>query len=461
MSDLITELERIVRPGGLVMEDDLRSRAASTTDVTPHAAIALVRPKTTEELSKIMALCHQHGQPVVVQGGLTGLVGGAVAGKDELAISLEQMNEIESIDTAGRTITVAAGVTIQSVQEKAAENGLLFPVDWGARGSAMVGGAIATNAGGNSVLRFGMMREQVLGLEVVLADGTILTSMNTLLKNNAGYDLKQLFIGSEGTLGIITRAVFRLQSAPQSYLTALVAVSTFANVTDLLGRLATDLADALSAYEVMWQEHYEMVVEEGGHQWVLPAGYPYYIVIEMIGAHPDTDAERFESVLAAAMEAELITDAVLCSSHSQRDAVWGIREDVDTFMRVLHPPIPYDVSLPITAMEPYVVKVRAEMHRRFPQARGTAFGHLGDNNLHFCWSVGSDAPEDIAEVSRIVYENLLPFNGSVSAEHGIGLAKRKYLGYSRSDEEIHWMKQLKRLFDPDNLLNPGRIIDIE
>lgn len=324
----------------------------------------------------------------------------------------------------------------------------------------MVGGAIATNAGGNSVLRYGMMRDQVLGLEAVLADGTILSSMNTLLKNNTGYDLKQLFIGSEGTLGIVTRAVLRLHPAPVSHQTALLAVKTFDDVTSILGRLQSGLGGTLSAFEVMWQEHYEMIVQEGGHQWVLPSGFPYYVLVEATGGNEELDSEQFNKVLIDAMESELILDAVICSSDQQRKSVWDIREDVDTFFRVLDPPITFDVSVPIGYMEAYVNQVKEDMSVAMPHARGTTFGHLGDGNIHFCWTVGSNDPEQQSRVSKIVYKHLKPFNGSVSAEHGIGQAKRQYLEFSRNSEEIYWMKKLKALFDPKNILNPGRIIDV-
>ncbi|MCH9693320.1 MAG: FAD-binding oxidoreductase [Gammaproteobacteria bacterium] len=459
MIDLVSELERITGTRDVVVGADLRARAASSMNVESHRAIALVRPQSTEELSEIMALCNKRGQAVVIQGGLTGLVDGALAGADELAISLERMNKIESVDAAGRTITAMAGATIQTVQRAASEHDLLFGVDWGARGSATIGGSISANAGGNAVLRYGMMREQVLGLEVVLADGTVMSMMNSLIKNNTGYDLKHLFIGSEGTLGIVTRAVLRLRPTPRSVQTALIAADDFSDVVALLGSLDAGLAGGLSAFEVMWQEHYEMIVKEGGHRRVLPDGYPYYVVIEATGSNAEADAVKFEAALGDAMEAKIIVDAALCSSTSQRQKVWKIREDVDTFMRVLDPPIPFDVSVPIRDMEEYVSKVYADMKSTFPRARGTVFGHLGDNNLHFCWTVGSNAPETVEAVSKVIYSKLTPYVGSVSAEHGIGLAKRKYLKYSRSCEEIEWMKRLKQVFDPDDLLNPGRIFD--
>ena len=460
MPSLIDDLYKIVGPAGFIGAEDICSRSASLLDSNPHQAIALMRPKTAHELSAIMKLCHEAGQPVVIQGGMTGLVEGATSRKNELAISLERMNAIINTDVIGQSITLEAGVTIQSLQEASKAKGLLFPVDWGARGSAMVGGAIATNAGGNSVIRYGMMREQVLGLEVVLADGTILSSMNRLIKNNAGFDLKQLFIGSEGTLGVITKAVLRLRPDVKYMQTALIGLESFDAVIAVYETAQSNLAGALSAFEVMWQAHYEMIVTEGGHQWVLPNDYAYYAILEMSGGDESADSEGFQKTLADLMERGSIVDAVICMTQTQRDAVWAIREDVDTFLRVLHPPIPFDVSVPITDVPAYVEKVFADMEEKIPKARGTVFGHLGDNNIHFCWTTGNDNLAEIDQVKKIVYENLTAFNGSISAEHGIGVSKRSYLNLSRNSEEIAWMKRIKQLFDPHNILNPGRVIDI-
>jgi len=459
VTKLIDDLIEIVGRSGFISNEDLRSRAASQLNNQPSQAIALIRPKTTQELSAVMKLCHNARQAIVVQGGMTGLVEGATSSTDELAISLERMNAVKSMDVVGRSVTVEAGVTIEKLQNVAKENSLLFPVDWGARGTAMVGGAIATNAGGNSVIRYGMMRQQVLGLEVVLADGSILSSMNTLLKNNTGYDLKQLFIGSEGTLGIVTQAVLRLQPDLKYMQTALIALNSFDQVISVYAKIESSLAGSLRAFEVMWKAHYEMIVSEGGHRWVLPKGYEFYAVVEASGADEQLDSERFESLLAGLMESSDIEDAVVCKTQAQRDATWAIREDVETFLRVLHPPIPFDVSVPIEDMPAYVDKVFTEINEKLPQARGTVFGHLGDNNLHFCWTSGSDDPHEISQIKKIVYENLAHYKGSISAEHGIGLSKRDYLNLSRNSAEIAWMKRIKTLFDPLNILNPGRVID--
>lgn len=456
MNAFLQNLAEITGPKGFLGGEELNSRAASNLDNTKHQAIALLRPETTQQVSNILKHCNEAGQPVVIQGGGSGLVEGGIASNTEIAISLERMKGIENIDVIGRTMTVNAGTQIQIIQEAAEANGLIFAVDWGARGSAQIGGAVATNAGGNSVLKYGMIRDQILGLEVVLADGTILSSMNRLLKNNTGYDLKQLFIGSEGTLGVVTRAVLRLHSKPKNMHTAFLALDKYEDVLDLLALLQRELAGKLSAFEVMWQMHYEMIVDQGPHQNILPKGYGFYVVVE--ASDYEENSEHFENVMAKSLEDIAVVDAVLCSTVAQRDAVWAIREDVDTFFRVLDPPIPFDVSLPVADMNIYASKVLSEMETKFPQMRGTVFGHLGDNNLHFCFTTGNNHADDKAAVSKIVYENLVPFQGSISAEHGIGVSKLPYLHYSRTHSEIEWMKRLKTAFDPKNILNPGRVV---
>lgn len=452
---LIVELATIVGAGGVLDEMQLRTRASSWLGSGANAALGLVRPRTTAELSAVMQLCHRHDQKVVVQGGMTGLVEGATAQGDELAVSLERMNRIESLDILGRTLTVQAGATLQAVQSAALEHDLLFAPDWGARGSATIGGGISTNGGGSNVLRYGMMREQVLGLEVVLADGTVLSSMNRLLKNNTGYDLKQLFIGSEGTLGIVARAVLRLRSAPLTEHTALLALRDVAAVARLLQVLDSRLGGTLTAFEAMWRSHYELAVESGGHRWVLPAGYPFYVLVESRGGNEAADGAAFESALGQCLEEELLLDSMICGSKTERNALWAIRDDIPALSRALAPMTVFDVSLPIADMDAYVAAVFAGTRCDLPTARGVVFGHLGDGNLHFCWHVDADQKSRLCE---IIYGELSPYGGSISAEHGIGLEKLHYLHHSKSQTEIRWMREIKRLFDPKNLLNRHRVL---
>jgi FAD/FMN-containing dehydrogenase len=355
-------------------------------------------------------------------------------------------------------MTVQAGAILQNVQEQAEEHGWHFALDLGARGSATIGGNISTNAGGNSVVRYGMMREQVLGLEAVLADGTVLTSMNSMLKNNAGYDLKQLFIGSEGTLGIVTRAVLRLRPLQGAVQTALVALNNFADVGALLRRLGVELEGKLNSFEVMWNSHYRLLAEESGrHQAFLPVDYPYYVLVESCGNDQAREEEHFTGVFGALLEQEAIADAVIAQSGQQADQLWEMRDDIEALVLALYPIIPFDISLPIRDMESYVANVESEIKRRWPGTRVVTFGHLGDGNIH----LGIGPVEDEYAVQSVVYQHLAEVGGSISAEHGIGLEKKPFLSCSRNEAEIALMKTLKSALDPKNILNPGKIISTE
>lgn len=459
-SELIAAISAIVGKGGVQSGDDITARQVSWVGHVGAAARALVRPSSTQQLSEVMRLCHAARQPVVPLGGNTGLVDGALATGSEIFLSLEHMNAIESIDVAGCTMTVQAGVSLQAVQERAAEAGLMFSLDLGGRGSATIGGNISTNAGGNQVIRFGMMREQVLGLEAVLADGTVVSSMNRMLKNNAGYDLKQLFIGTEGTLGLVTRAVLRLRPAFRSQCTAFVAADSFANVSTLLRDLESRLGGTLNAFEVMWADFFDTILGASNrHATPVEKGHAFYALIEARGGDQDNDASCFEKVLGDALEQGIIADAAIAASHAQREAMWAIRDDIDNLMKALAPMIVFDVSLPISDMPAYVDRVRDGLTQRFADAAKCAtFGHVGDGNVHFCISVGSDRHEAQRQVMEIVYRELEPIGGSISAEHGIGLEKRPFLHYTRNAAELALMKTLKNALDPLGLLNPGKVI---
>ena len=461
MSDMITVLRNIVGPTGVLTGGDVSSRSASWLRQVPTEALAIVRPADTDELSQVMQVCHAAGQVVVPLGGNTGLVDGTISTADDILLSLERMNSIESIDATGCTMQVQAGVPLQAVHEAAEMAGFMFPLDLGARGSATIGGTISTNAGGNAVIRYGMMREQVLGLEAVLADGTVLSSMNRMLKNNAGYDLKQLFIGSEGTLGVVTRAVLRLRPMLRSQNTAFVAVDDYGNVPRLLNMLGAALGGALTAFEVLWADFYDTVVDDSGRlQAPLEHGYPFYVLVEARGGDQQADAERFQEALGEALEKSMIADAALAESVQQRNAMWAIRDDIDALVEKLGPPIAFDVSLPIADAEAYACAVNRRLGIRWPDTfRGTTFGHLGDGNLHLLLSIGTDADAEQREAMAIVYEELRPFGGSISAEHGIGLEKRDFLKHSRSNSEVAVMKTLKTALDPSGILNPGKIFD--
>ena len=452
------ELTALVGRDHLLGPEELATRPAGIWRADTLQAAALVRPGDTGEVSQIMRWCHQHGVQVVPQGGLTGLVHGADAAPDQVILSLERLRRIESVDPAQRTATVQAGVTVQALQEAVESHDLQFPLDLGARGSATLGGCAATNAGGNRVIRYGMMRNMVLGLESVLADGTVLSSLSPLIKNNTGYDLKQLFIGSEGTLGVITRLCLRLWEQPRSHAMALVGLGDFPSVKQLLRHMDQSLGGTLSAFEVMWRDFYVLVSSPPARgRPPIPQDYPYYVLLESQGAEPVGDGDRFQRALEAALETGLILDAAVAQSETDCRAFWSLRDDVAQTMSGGAPMI-FDVSLPISEMEQYTEGLASDLDSALGSHKLWIFGHLGDGNLHLAVQVPT-ADYNAARplVERAVYSPLQAFRGSVSAEHGIGLEKKPWLPVSRSDGEIAVMRSLKQALDPGNILNPGKI----
>jgi FAD/FMN-containing dehydrogenase len=458
MDDLLQRLESLLGPGGVLVGDDVHGRSAGIWRDDTLVARAIARPRDTEQVSAVLALCHERGQSVVTHGGLTGLVHGADAGPEELVLSTERMTAIEAIDPLGRTVRVQAGVPLATLQDAVAEHDLIFPLDLGARGSCRIGGNLATNAGGNRVVRFGMTRENTLGVEAVLADGTVVPALNRMVKNNSGFDLKHWFIGTEGTLGVITRAVLRLREAPRSRVSALLAVESFDAVTRLLKHLDAGLGGALSAFEVMWQGFYDVVAQPPVRETPpLPPGQPYYVLCEAMGGDPVGDAARFEAVLARAMEDGLAVDAVLADTEARQADLWRLRDSVDALF-VFGPYQIFDVSLAIGDMPAYVAQVEKSVAAIAPDARLFTFGHLGDGNLHFLAAPGADDAETRLAVERAVYEPLGAIGGGVSAEHGIGLEKKRWLDLSRSEAEIELMRRMRTALDPRGILNPGKVV---
>ena len=456
--EMIEALRAIVGDAGVLEAADVATRSAGAYRPDNLKAQALVRPKSTGEVSKVMRWCHDHGVPVVTQGGLTGLVHGADAAPTEVILSVERMRAIEAIDPRQRTATVQAGVVLQTLQEAVEEYDLGFPLDLGARGTATLGGMAAVNAGGNRVIRYGMTRDMVLGLEAVLADGTVVSSLNHLIKNNAGYDLKHLFIGSEGTLGVITRLVLRLREKPRSQDVAVVATPSFEAVATLLKHMDRALGGSLSAFEVMWQSFYRLVTSPPA-KGKPPIGqdHPYYVLIECLGAEAKQDSERFGAALESAFEAGLIADAAVAQSDSDRHAMWSLRDDVEQVTRG-GAPIVFDISLPIGAMEGYIGALAEALIAGIGEHRLWVFGHLGDGNLHVIVQV---RPQDYVtlrpKIEALVYRPLGALGGSVSAEHGIGLEKKPWLSVCRSEAEIGLMRTLKAALDPQAILNRGKI----
>ncbi|MFO7631793.1 MAG: FAD-binding oxidoreductase [Caldilinea sp.] len=462
MGNIITELIAAFGADSVLTGAAVQERATSWIDPAPLDALAIIRPRTTAEVSAVLRHCHAARQPIVVHGGCTNLVQATHTTPADLVLSLERMAAVE-IDNTNRTMTAQAGAPLQRVQEIAAAHGLFFPLDLAARGSATIGGCIAMNAGGVRVLRYGMMRELVLGLEVVLADGTVLASLNAMLKNNAGYDLKQLFIGSEGTLGVVTQAVLRLFPAPRTQATALLAMDNFAQMTALLPLLQRDLGGALASFEVMWSDYYRLTTTPPAPgKAPLAHEYAYYVLVEALGGDERHDQERFEQALDHAANSGLFDDAVIARTAQQRGDLWRIREDSEQIERQHHLTFGYDVSLPIGAMEEYVEDVRSGIKLHFgDRARCWVYGHLGDGNLHINVWAPQLQPADAGRVAAIVYGPLRFSGGSISAEHGIGLEKKDYLALCRTSQEIETMRLLKQALDPHAILNPGKVFDME
>jgi len=458
MSDPAQTLEQLRQALGddaVVTGADISQRHYSDwTGHAPTCPAALLLPRSTAHVASALRICNAAGQAVVPQGGMTGLAGGAVPRASDIALSLERLRGIEELDPAAATVSVLAGTTLEDIQQAALNAGFAFPLDLGARGSCQIGGNIATNAGGNAVIRYGMTRDLVLGLEVVLADGRVLDLRNKMIKNNCGYDLKQCFIGSEGTLGVITRAVLKLAPQPGQTSTLLCALPDYASAVSLLRRIQRSVGTP-QAYELMWQDFFRL-----GVSWLenptapMSLDHPLYVLLESAGP-----GEPLETLLEQAFADGEVLDAVLASSQAQARGLWKIREATAEFpLRMT--PLNFDVSLPIGLIGDFVERCRARLEQHWPGNRSVYFGHIGDSNLHLtvdCTSLPQPAP--ILDIEELVYSAVGELGGSVSAEHGIGLLKREFLHHSVGPQALAIMRQLKDCLDPNGILNPGKIFD--
>jgi len=453
----VKDLQQALGAEVVLVGDAVEARYHTDWSGTPPVAPwALVRPRSTEEVSTALRLCHAHRVPVVPQGGLTGLAGGAVPVEGGVAISLERMHAIEDINARSAVMQVQAGATLQAVQEAAVEAGLVFGVDLGARGSCQIGGNVATNAGGNGVLQHGMMREQVLGLEVVLADGTVLPMLRPMIKNNTGYDLKQFFIGAEGTLGVITRVLLRLRPMPQAKATALVAMPSFDQALAVLQRMQRRFGNSVAAFELMWDNFVQASVQWQHLQAPFAERHPFLALIDVDGKDEASLREAVEEALGEAMEAGDVVDAVIAQSQTQAKTLWKLREAPAELNTHMHPPINFDVSLPQSEIGKFADAIQAAFDARWPGHFTLFFGHVGDGNLHVSTD-GASVRGECEAVEAELYRVVGAFHGSVSAEHGIGLHKKPFLAMSRTPAELAAMRAIKAALDPLGLMNPGKV----
>ena len=464
---LLAALRAIVGEANLLTADaDVAPYVTDWRDRYRGRARAVARPGTTAEVAGIVRCCAEHAVPIVPQGGNTGLCGGATPseGGHEVVVSLARMNRIRAIDVNNGTLTVEAGVTLANVQQAAADAGLLFPLSLAAEGSCAIGGNLATNAGGTAVLRFGNARELVLGLEVVLADGRVWDGLRGLRKDNTGYDLKQIFLGSEGTLGIITAAVLKLFPRPRRSATAFAGLAHIDDAVSLLSVLRQALGDRLTGFELISAECIELTRAK------FPAlpdplpGHAWYALVQADDPAADSLlAAQLESALGDAIERGIARDAAIAQSEAQGAELWALREHIPEAQRRHGPNIKHDISLPVSSIPAFLAEARAALDAALPGVRYVVFGHLGDGNLHYNLShpAGADPTAFLdasARANRIVYDLVARFGGSFSAEHGVGQLKREELTRYKPAVEVELMRRIKHALDPHRLLNPGKVL---
>jgi FAD/FMN-containing dehydrogenase len=456
-ADLLGRLEACLGRGGLLTgADDLAPYAVDWRRLFPGRPAAVARPTGTAEVAAVMAACHAAGVAVVPQGGHTGLAGGATpdASGGQVVLSLARMNAIRRVDPLGLTLEAEAGCILKVAQDAAEAEGRLLPVSLAAEGSAMLGGIIATNAGGLNVLRYGMTRNLVLGLEVVLADGTVVDGLRALRKDNAGYDWKQLFIGSEGTLGIVTAAILRLVPRPRHTATALLAVPDPAAALRLLRAAQDALGDTIQAFELIAGESLALVAEQAGL--ASPIAAAGWTVLMEAGSSLGGLREAVESLLGEALERGDAVDGVLAESGQQAAALWALREHITEAEARAGKSVKHDVSVPIPAIPDFLAAAGEALAAGAPGTRPNIFGHMGDGNIHYNVLIGPEHGSDA--INRIVHDAVARFGGSISAEHGIGQYRVDELVRHRRPEEMALARRIKGALDPQGLLNPGKVL---
>ena len=467
---LIAALSQCVGMAQVLSEpDDMAPFNADWRGYYRGNALAVVRPGSVAEVAAVVRVAAAAGAAIVPQGGNTGLCGGATPSTDrsQIVVSLTRLKKIRAIDAENATMTVEAGLTLAEAQAAARAAGFLFPLSLASEGTCQIGGNLSTNAGGTAVLRYGNMREQVLGLEVVLANGTVWDGLRGLRKDNTGYDLKHLFIGAEGTLGIITAAVLKLQPQPRSSATALLGVRDPEAAVKLLRRLRGAFGDRLTGFEVMARICLDFVIRNvPGTQDILP-GHAWYVLIQVDDSTAGADLQgALEQALSAALEADLIADATIAQSETQALALWALRENVSEAQRPEGYSIKLDISLPVSAIPEFLRRAADQLGSALPGTRFVAFGHFGDGNVHYNLTEPEGADAAARETfragqivaNRIVHDLVHSYSGSISAEHGLGQFKRDEIRRYKSELELGLMRRVKDAFDPHGIMNPGKVL---
>ncbi|MGI9235972.1 MAG: FAD-binding oxidoreductase [Woeseiaceae bacterium] len=461
---LLDELKKIVGPSGWKTDpSELEPHLVDWRGAVTGKTRILVAPDSTEQVSRIVRACAEAGIAIVPQGGNTSLCAGAVPDEsgDQVLMSLSRMNRIRQVDPDNFSMEVEAGCVLAAIQHAAQAVERLFPLSLGAEGSCQIGGNLATNAGGVNVIRYGTARSLVLGLEVVLADGSVLNTLRSLRKDTAGYDLKQLFVGSEGTLGIITAATLRLFPDPGEMSTALIAVRESGDAVRLLAALRASISDQIEAFELVSGPVFELVEAHiSGASLPFDEAYPWYVLIE---AATHSNPTEFESALATAAEESLLLDAVIAKNTAEAERLWQLRHSIAEAERYAGTGLKHDISVPIGQMQAFLVRGEALIAGLMPEARLLVFGHVGDGNLHYNVALpaelATEARDDMSHrLTDAIYDLVQEFGGSFSAEHGVGRVKRTYLERYRGGVEIGVMRTLKMALDPNNILNPGKVI---
>jgi FAD/FMN-containing dehydrogenase len=476
MTDFVEKLRSIVGDKGLIVDEP--GKHPYLTDWRENylgKALAIVRPGNTEEVAAVVKLCAADGVAVVPQGGNTGMSGGATPQEDgrEIVLSLTRMNRILEIDSIGYSMTVEAGVVLKTLQEAASDADRLFPLSLGAEGSCTIGGNLSTNAGGVQVLHYGNARQLVLGLEVVLPNGDIWNGLRALKKDNTGYDLRDLYLGAEGTLGIITKAILKLWPKPKDNATSWSAVPSPQAAVELLSGAYAASEDNVTSCELMGRQGIDLVLQHiPGTADPLAEKHDWYVLMEWSSTRPPREGDnsaglrdKMEAYLGEAMEKGLVLDAVVAQTQAQSKALWALRENHTEASKKEGPSIKHDISVAVSKIPPFVPEGLAAMTKALPGCRPLVFGHVGDGNLHF--NCQAPAGWDKARfmhygeaISGAVYDLVTAYGGSISAEHGIGRIKVEELAHYRSRTELDVMRQLKRALDPHNIMNPGKVIRV-